>query len=49
MDKLTCKPVSHDQEEFLRKAKKAEEFRKEYEALAPAYTLMMQLLLARQH
>jgi len=37
MDKLTYKPVSHDHEEFLREAKKDEEFRNEYEALAPAY------------
>jgi ribosome-binding protein aMBF1 (putative translation factor) len=49
MDKMTCKPVSHDHEEFLRKVKKDEEFRKEYEVLAPAYTLIRQLLLARQH
>ncbi|MCX6178175.1 MAG: helix-turn-helix transcriptional regulator [Chlorobiales bacterium] len=49
MDKLIYKPVSHDHEEFLRKAKKYGEFRKEYEALAPAYTLIRQLLLARQH
>ncbi len=49
MDKLTYKPVSHDHEEFLRKAKKDAEFRKEYEAFAPAYTFIRQLLLARQH
>ena len=49
MDKLTYKPVSHDHEEFLRKSKKDEEFRKEYEALAPAYTLIRELLHARQH
>jgi hypothetical protein len=36
MDKLIYKPVSHDHEEFLRKAKKDEELRNEYEALAPA-------------
>ena len=48
MDKLPCKPVSHDHEEFLRKTKKDEEFRKEYEA-SPVYTLIRQLLLARQH
>ncbi|NTW82591.1 MAG: helix-turn-helix transcriptional regulator [Chlorobiaceae bacterium] len=49
MDKLSYKPVSHDHEEFLREAKKDEEFRKEYEALAPAYALIRELLLARQH
>ena len=49
MDKMTNKPVAHDHEEFLRESKKDEEFRKEYEALAPAYTLIRQLLLARQH
>ena len=49
MDKMTYKPVSHDHEEFLRKAKKDEEFRKEYDALASAYALVRQLLLARQH
>jgi len=49
MDKLTYKPVSYDHEEFLREAKKDEEFRKEYEALAYTYALIRELLLARQH
>jgi len=48
MDKLTYKPVSHNHKEFLREAKKDEEFRKEYEALAPTYALVRELLLARQ-
>jgi len=49
MDKMTYKPVSHDHEEFLRESKNDEVIRNEYEALAPAYTLIRQLLLARQH
>lgn len=48
MDKLTYKPVSHNHNEFLREAKKDEEFWKEYEALAPTYALVRELLLARQ-
>jgi len=48
MDDLTYKPVAHDHEEFLREAKKDEEFREEYEALAPSYALVRELLLARQ-
>jgi DNA-binding XRE family transcriptional regulator len=49
MDKLAYKPVSHNHEEFLRESKKDEMFRKEYEALAPTYALIRELLLARQH
>jgi len=49
MDKLTYKPACHDHEEFLRESKKDEVFRNEYEAFAPAYTLISELLLARQH
>ncbi len=49
MDKMTYKPACHDHEEFLRELKKDEVFRNEYEALAPAYTLISELLLARQH
>lgn len=49
MDKMTCKPVSHDHEEFLCESKKDEVFRNEYEALAPAYALIREQLLARPH
>jgi DNA-binding XRE family transcriptional regulator len=49
MDKVTYNPVSHDQDEFLRKAKKDKEFRREYEDLAPTYSLIRELLLTRQH
>lgn len=49
MDNMTYKPVAHDHEKFLRDAKKDEAFRKEYEALAPTYALVRELLLARQH
>ncbi|HWR00249.1 MAG TPA: helix-turn-helix transcriptional regulator [Chlorobaculum sp.] len=49
MDKITYKPVSHDQDEFLREAKKDDAFKREYEALAPTYALVRQLLLARRH
>ncbi|EAT59266.1 helix-turn-helix domain-containing protein [Chlorobium ferrooxidans] len=48
MDNLTYKPVAHDHEKFLREAKKDEVFLKEYEALAPAYAFVRELLLARQ-
>ncbi len=49
MDKMTCKPVSLDHEEFLRESKKDGVFRNEYETLAPANALIRELFLARQH
>ena len=49
MDKMTYKPVSHDHEEFLRESKNDEVIRNEYEALAPAYALIREQLIARQH
>ncbi len=49
MDKMTYKPVCRDHEEFLRESKKDEVFRNEYEAFAPAYALIRELLLACQH
>jgi len=48
MDDLTYQPVKHNHEEFLREELKDEEFRKGYEALAPTYALIRELLLARQ-
>ncbi|NMW18017.1 MAG: helix-turn-helix domain-containing protein [Chlorobiaceae bacterium] len=48
MDDLTYQPVKHNHEEFLREEMKDEEFRKGYEALGPKYSLIRQLLLARQ-
>lgn len=47
-DDLTYQPVIHNHEEFLREELKDEEFRKGYEALAPTYALIRELLLARQ-
>lgn len=41
------KPVSHDHEAFLRKARKRKEFREAYEGLAEEYTLAREMLAAR--
>ena len=49
MDNLNYQPVAHDHGKFLCEAKKDEAFRKEYEALAPVYELVREMLRARQH
>ena len=47
MAELKFKSVSHDHEEFLKKANKREGFRKAYENLEEEYTLVREMLSAR--
>lgn len=49
MADVSYKPVKHNHEEFLRKARKSEAFNKEYEELESRYALIRELLYARQH
>ena len=49
MADVSYKPVKHNHEEFLRKARKSEAFSKEYEELELRYALIGELLHARQH
>lgn len=49
MADVSYKAVKHNHEEFLRKARKSEEFNKEYEELESRYDLIRELLYARQH
>ncbi len=49
MADVSYKPVKHNHEEFLRKARKSEEFNKEYDELESRYALIRELLYARQH
>jgi len=47
MAELKYKPVSHDHEAFIKNAQKREGFRKAYEELEEAYTLVREMLAAR--
>lgn len=47
MAELKYRPVPHDQEEFLAKARKREGFQEAYEDLGEEYTLARELLAAR--
>ena len=49
MADISCKPLKHNHEEFLRKAGKGEKFRAEYDELESRYALIRELLKARQH
>ena len=46
---ISYKPVKHNHEEFLCKARKSEAFSKKYEELESRYALIRELLYARQH
>jgi DNA-binding XRE family transcriptional regulator len=47
MADLKYKPVSHDHETFLKKARKCEGFSKAYDGLEEEYTLVREMLTAR--
>ena len=47
MADLKYKPVAHDHDSFLNKAKKREEFKKAYEDLEEEYALAKEMLTAR--
>jgi DNA-binding XRE family transcriptional regulator len=47
MDKLKYRPVFHDHDEFLKKAKKRKGFREAYDDLEEEYVLVRDMLAAR--
>ena len=47
MSKLKYKPVRHDHDAFLKKAKKRAGFRKAYEAIEVEYALVNKMLSAK--
>jgi len=47
MPDLKYKPVSHDHEKFLKKARKREGFSQAYDGLEEEYTLVREMLSAR--
>ena len=49
MTDISHQPVKHDHDEFLRKARKSEEFSRTYDELEARYALIRELLLARKH